>query len=192
MNDILTHNWWAIALRGVVAIAFGLVALFLPGLTLLTLVLLFGIYAVVDGAFALAAGIRRREGGSIDWWLILMGVVGIVAGIVAFIRPDLTALALLLLIGGWAVVTGALEVFAAYRLRREIEGEWLLALDGLLSIAFGVFVLIAPGAGALAVVWLIGLFAIASGVMLVVLAFRLRARQQAPHDASGTSTAATS
>lgn len=192
MVDHLSHNWWAIALRGVVAILFGIVALVMPAITLVALVLLFGAFAIVDGAFAVLAGIRRRAEGTTDWWLVLMGIAGIVAGVLAVVWPGITALALLLLVGAWAVITGGLEIVVAYRLRRQIEGEWLLALDGALSIAFGLLVLFVPTAGALAVVWLIGAFAIASGVMLVALAFRLRARQQTAQGRSSGNPAATS
>jgi uncharacterized membrane protein HdeD (DUF308 family) len=177
--DRISHNWWAIALRGVVAIAFGVLALLLPGLTLLSLVFLFAAYAIVDGAFSILSGARQREGRGRDWLLVLGGILGIVAGIVAFVWPGITALVLLVIIAAWAIVTGVAEIVAAYRMRREIEGEWLLVLDGAVSVVFGLFLILFPGAGALAVVWLIGFFAIASGVMLLILAFRLRNRDRA-------------
>jgi uncharacterized membrane protein HdeD (DUF308 family) len=174
--DGLAANWWAIALRGVAAIGFGVLALLLPGLTVIALVYLFGAYAIVDGAFSVIAGWRRTEARSRDWWRILAGVAGIIAGVLAFVLPGLTALALLTLIGAWAVVIGALEIVAAWRLRDKIEHEWVLAIDGVLAILFGALVLIFPGAGALAVVWIIGAFAIASGVILLIAAYRLRRR----------------
>jgi uncharacterized membrane protein HdeD (DUF308 family) len=178
-TDRLSHNWWAIALRGVVAIAFGLLALFLPGLTLLSLVFLFAAYAIVDGAFSIVSGARRRPGRGRDWLLVLGGILGIVAGVIAFLWPGITTLVLLLIIAAWAIVTGVAEIVAAFRLRKEIEGEWLLVLDGAVSVVFGLFLALFPGAGALALVWLIAFFAIASGVMLLVLAFRLRSRDRA-------------
>lgn len=174
----LSRNWWAIALRGAVAIAFGILAFLFPGITLLALILLFAAFAIVDGIFALVSGLRGREGRR-DWWLVVGGLAGIAAGIVAIVAPGLTTTALLLLIAAWAIVTGAFELVAAYQMRRELDREWLLALDGLLSIAFGLFIFFFPGAGALALVWLIAAFAIVSGVMLLVLAFRLRRRNRA-------------
>ena len=190
MNSRLTHNWWAIALRGVVAILFGILAFLMPGLTLVALILLFGAYALVDGAFAVVAGLRRREGGP-DWLLILGGIAGIAAGFIAFFMPGVTALVLLTIIAAWAIVTGIAEVVAAYRLREEIRGEWLLAINGILSVIFGIALVLFPGAGALTVVWLIAAYAIISGVMLVALALRLRSRaNQGTGVRSGTASAA--
>jgi uncharacterized membrane protein HdeD (DUF308 family) len=140
---------------------------------------LFAAYAFVDGVFAMASGIRRRdEGRGPDWFMILAGVAGIIAGIIAVALPGMTALVLLTLIAAWAIVTGIAELAVAYRLRDVIRGEWLLALDGAVSIAFGLVLLFFPGAGAIAVVWLIGTFAILSGAMLLALAFRLRGRNR--------------
>jgi uncharacterized membrane protein HdeD (DUF308 family) len=189
MNSRLTHNWWAIALRGVVAILFGILAFLMPGLTLVALILLFGAYALVDGAFAVVAGLRRREGGP-DWLLILGGIAGIAAGFIAFFMPGVTALVLLTIIAAWAIVTGIAEVVAAYRLREEIRGEWLLAINGILSVIFGIALVLFPGAGALTLVWLIAAYAIISGVMLVALALRLRSRANAGRGVpSGTASA---
>jgi uncharacterized membrane protein HdeD (DUF308 family) len=185
-NDVLermSRDWWLIALQGVAAIVFGVVALVWPGITLLALVFLFGAYAIVDGVLALIRGLRR-EGGGPDWWQVVSGVVGIAAGVIAFVIPGITAYALLLLVAAWAIVSGGLEVVAAYQFRRVIRHEWLLALDGVVTIIFGLILIVFPIAGALAVVWLIGAFAIVSGVILLVAAFRLRGR------ARGTGTSA--
>ena len=174
MESRLSLNWWALAIRGVIAIAFGILAFLMPGLTLGALILLFAAYAIVDGVSHVITGIRQRSGDRPDGLMILGGVVGIAVGVIAVILPGVTALFLLALIGAWAIVTGAAEIVAAYRLRKAISGEWLLVLQGILSIAFGVYVWLFPGAGALAVVWLIATFAIASGVILLMLAFRMR------------------
>ena len=173
MDSRLSLNWSALAIRGVIAIAFGIIAFLLPGLTLGALILLFAAYAIVDGVSHVITGIRQRSGDRPDGLMILGGIVGIAVGVIAVILPGVTALFLLALIGAWAIVTGAAEIVAAYRLRKAISGEWL-ALQGIISIAFGVYVWLFPGAGALAVVWLIAAFAIASGVILLMLAFRMR------------------
>jgi uncharacterized membrane protein HdeD (DUF308 family) len=175
----LARNWWALAIRGAAAILFGLLALVLPGVTLAALILLFGAYALVDGVFNLVAAFRGRTGER-PWWLLAVeGVVSVAAGIVAFAMPGLTALVLVYLIAGWAIMTGVLEVVAAIRLRDEIPNEWWLAASGVVSIVFGVLVAVAPGAGALALVLWIGAYAIVFGALLIGLAFRLR-REQPP------------
>src|SRR6266550_2405847 len=167
MQQRLSLNWTALALRGAAAIIFGIVAFLLPGLTLGALILLFAAYAIVDG-------VRQHEGNRPDWLMIGIGVIGIAAGLVAAILPGITALFLLSLIGAWAIVIGVFEIIAAYRLRKEISGEWLLALGGIVSIIFGIYVWLFPGAGAIALVWLIALYAVISGITLLVLAFRMR------------------
>jgi uncharacterized membrane protein HdeD (DUF308 family) len=175
MPQQMSRDRWIIALQGVAAIVFGVLALLLPGLTLLALVFLFGAYAIVDGVLALIRGVRR-DGGGRDWWQVVLGVVGVAAGVIAFAVPDITAYALLLVIAAWAIVSGGTELIAAYELRGTIKRDWLLALDGVISILFGVALIAFPGAGALAVVWLIGAFAIVSGVIAITTAFRLRGR----------------
>lgn len=176
MLEHYARNWWLLALRGVLAVIFGVIALVWPGITLAVLVLLFGAYALVDGVVALFAGITGSGGltGGDRWWVALLGVVSIAAGIVAFVWPGITALVLLAVIGAWALVTGVLQIVAAIRLRREITDEWLLGLAGVISVLFGIFVLIRPGQGALAIVWVIGIYAIIFGVSLIALSFRLR------------------
>lgn len=173
MTTVLTRNWWALALRGIFAILFGLAAFLIPGVTLAVLVALFGAYAVVDGVLAIVAGVRAAERHERWWSLVLKGLAGIVAGVLAFIWPALTALALLYLIAGWAIVTGVLEIVAAVHLHRA-HGEWLLIVNGVLSILFGLFAIVWPGAGVLTLLWMIGVYAIVFGAVLLVLAFRLR------------------
>jgi uncharacterized membrane protein HdeD (DUF308 family) len=175
MLETLTRNWWVLAVRGGVAVVFGIVALVWPGLTVLALVLIFGAYALVDGVLALYAALvdRRRTGGQ-RVWLAVEGVVGVLAAIVAVVWPQITALALLYVIAAWALITGVAEILMAIRLRQEIQGEWLLALSGVLSILFAIVAVVYPRTGALAIVWLIAVYAIIFGVDLLVLAFRLR------------------
>jgi uncharacterized membrane protein HdeD (DUF308 family) len=173
---VLTRNWWAVALRGVAAIVFGLLTFIMPGITLAALVLLFGAYAIVDGVLNLVA-VARGRAGALDrprWVLVLEGVVSIGAGLVAFVWPGLTAVALVYVIAAWAIITGVLEIVAAVRLRHHITNEWWLGLSGALSIVFGVLLMAAPGVGALALVFWIGAYAIVFGALLVGLAFRLR------------------
>jgi uncharacterized membrane protein HdeD (DUF308 family) len=172
----LAQNWWLLLLRGIAAIVFGIFAFFWPGITLLTLTLLWGAYALADGVFALWAAISGSGGGGAAsrWWLALAGIAGILSGVVAFFLPGMTALLLLMLIACWAIIVGALQIWGAIQLRKEIEGEWLLGLNGLLSIAFGAFVIVQPGAGALAVVWIIAGFAIIAGAIQIGLAFELK------------------
>ena len=169
----LARNWWAIALRGVAAIIFGLLALMMPGITMAALILLFGVYAVVEGIFNVIAAVRGHSGAP-RWFLLLEGIVSIAAGLVAFVWPGLTALVLLYVIAAWAIVTGVLEIAAAVRLHNRIRGEWWLFLGGILSVVAGVLMMWAPGAGALALVMWIGAYVLALGVLHVGLAFRLR------------------
>ena len=171
----LQRNWWALALRGLAAIVFGVVAIIWPGVTLTTLVILFGAYALVDGVFNILAGIRAVERHQRWWPLILEGVSGVILGVLTWIWPGVTTLVLLYFIAAWAIVTGILEIAAAVRLRREIQGELLLGLGGLLSVVFGAILIVSPISGALAVVWVIGVYAIIFGAALLTLAVRLRA-----------------
>ena len=174
MLQTLARNWWAIVLRGVCAILFGLGALLLPGITLAALVLLYGAYALLDGILEVASAFMRRQAGGFDWGMFIAGLAGIAAGVMTFIWPGLTALVLLYFIAAWAIVRGIFEIVAAIRLRKELTNEWLLALGGVLSVVLGVFLIAAPGAGALALLWWIGAFAIVFGVLTVILGFRLK------------------
>ena len=185
----LARWWWTFILRGVLAIAFGILAFFAPGLGVAVLVGLFAAWALIDGATNLLAGFRTR-GRDRSWWLsILEGIVGIVAGVVALLFPVYAAGALVLIIAVWAIITGVFEIVAAIRLREQITGELWLGLAGLASILWGVILFLFPGAGALSLVWLIGGFAIAFGAFLVALGVRLRrinelAKIDAAHDYS--------
>jgi uncharacterized membrane protein HdeD (DUF308 family) len=178
MNVTLLHTlgraWWLVLLRGIAAILFGILALAWPGITLVTLVLLWGAWALIDGVTALVAGWRAKDGEKPMWQIVLVGLVGIAAGVLTFVMPGVTAIALLIMIAVWAIVSGVFEIVAAIRLRKEIANEWMLILSGALSVVFGALMILNPGAGALAVLWLIGSFAIAFGVLLVILAFRLK------------------
>ena len=170
----LARNWWALVLRGVAAIAFGILAFVWPGLTVVALVILFGAFALVDGAFAVVAAWRAAERRRPWWPMALEGLAGVALGILAFVWPGVTAFALLYLIAAWAIVTGIFEIVAAVRLRKVIRGELLLALTGVASVAFGVLVVVFPGTGAVAVVWAIAAYAVLFGALLVALGLRLR------------------
>jgi uncharacterized membrane protein HdeD (DUF308 family) len=174
MLHTLAKNWWALALRGVAAVLFGLLTLFVPGITLVTLVLLFGAYVLADGVFNVIAFFREAAH---HWALLVEGVIGIIAGILTFSWPAITAIVLLYLIAFWAIFTGVFEIVAGIRVRKAIANEWLLLLMGVLSLLFGVAILFAPGVGALAIVLWIGAYALIFGIILLVLAFRLRSHR---------------
>jgi uncharacterized membrane protein HdeD (DUF308 family) len=175
MIMVIVGNWRTLAVRGVAAVIFGLLALVWPAITLHALVILFGAFVLVDGAMMLAAAItgapraagRRRL-------LVLQGLLGVAAGIITFVWPGITALALLYLIAAWAFMTGVLELAAAVRLRREIDNEWVLGTAGVLSVVFAAVLVVAPLAGALAVTWLIGFYALLYGAFLLALAWQVR------------------
>jgi len=174
--DQLARHWWVIGLRGLAAILFGVLAFVWPGMTLAVLVLLFGAYALVDGVLTLIAAFR----GGVQHRIVMLveGVVSVLTGLAAFVWPGLTALVLLYIIAFWAIVTGVLEIVAAIRVRRAISNELGLVIGGVLSVVFGVVLLIAPGAGALAVIFLIGAYAVVFGIALLGLAWRLREHHQ--------------
>jgi uncharacterized membrane protein HdeD (DUF308 family) len=168
-------HWWALALRGAIAILFGLAALLRPGIALQALILLFGAYVLVDGVFSVVGVFGGTRGGTPRWLLLVEGVAGILAGLIAFVFPILTAVFSLYLIAAWAIVTGIAEIATAIRLRKEIQGEWALIVGGILSVLFGVLLgVVGPFAGILSLIWLIGAYAIAFGVLLLVTAFRVR------------------
>lgn len=174
MKDLLSQSWWMLALRGLAALLFGILAMLWPGLTLLWLVAMFAAYALITGAVSMVAAVKNRETDG-KWWLVLLlGLVSIAAAAIAIFRPDLTALMLVLVMGANAVVTGVLDIAIAVRLRKVIRGEWLMILSGVLSVLFGILVLVFPGAGALALVWLISFYATVTGVLLLALGFRAR------------------
>jgi uncharacterized membrane protein HdeD (DUF308 family) len=175
MNSLFMRSWWIPAIRGVIAILFGILALVWPGLTLLGLIALFAAYAFLGGAVSVIGALQNRKNDD-EWWLLFMlGLVAIGAGVVAMTRPGLTALVLVLVMGANALVSGVLDIAAAIRLRKVMEGEWMLILSGVMSIAFGVLVFLFPGAGAMALIWLISLYAVLTGALLLGSAFRVRA-----------------
>jgi uncharacterized membrane protein HdeD (DUF308 family) len=167
-------NWWALAVRGVIAILFALLAFTMPGITLAVIVLLFGAYALVDGIFAIVSAIRAAHGHRRWGAFLLEGIVGIIAGLITMFVPAVTLAFLIYVVAGWAVVTGILELAAAIRLRRHIPGEWLLVLTGIVSVLFGVMIFWAPVLGVLAIAWWLAGYALIFGILLLTLAFRLR------------------
>jgi uncharacterized membrane protein HdeD (DUF308 family) len=171
----LADNWWLLLLRGLTAIAFGILAFFWPGLTLLTLILLWGVYALCDGVLALAAAIfAKGDDIAPRWWLALVGIVSILAGVVTFLYPGMTTLILLMFIAAWAIIIGLLQIWGAIEWRNVLDDAWLLALNGVLAAAFGAILFAQPGAGAVALVWMIGWFAVVFGYLNVALSFRLK------------------
>lgn len=174
LAKILSRFWWMILLRGVISVLFGIMVFAWPGISLVSLVLLFGAFALADGfgnAVTAIGGRHEHE----NWWVLLLaGLAGIALGVLTFFNPAVTALALLFYIAIWAIATGLLEIVAAIRLRKEIEGELWLGLGGLASVVFGMLLIARPGDGALAVLWLIAAYAIAFGVILIVLALKAR------------------
>ena len=174
MLQAVGQNWWMFLVQGVAAILFGLGALAWPGLTLTVLIALFGAYALADGIVALVA-MFQTSAQSTPWWVwLLRGITGIGAALVTFAWPGMTAMFLVFVIAARALLSGIFEIVAAIHLRKELDNEWLLALSGLLSVVLGVFLVVAPGAGALAVLWWIGAFAIVFGILEIVLGFRLK------------------
>lgn len=177
----LAQRWWLIVLRGLCAVLFGLAAIIWPNLALTALVFLLGMYLLSDGLLAVGAGLSRHDTSQFWWLLLIEGATSIVAGVWTLLSPGLTALALLYLIAAWAVITGMVAIVSAIRLRKEIETEGLLALSGVLSVALGMVLVIWPGATALAAVWLIGVYALISGFLLIGLGFRLWNWQSSAH-----------
>jgi uncharacterized membrane protein HdeD (DUF308 family) len=180
MPLLLARHWWSPVLRGLVAILVGIIALALPGITLGVLVILFGAYSLIDGIAALLAAYRSSRSGERWGVLLFEGVAGIIAGVVTFSWPAITALVLIYLIGFWALLTGVLEIAAAVRLRKHIAGEWLLALAGIASVLFGILVMAVPLAGALAIALWVGIYSLVFGVILIGFGIRLRAWSKRP------------
>jgi len=173
LQEGLGKIWWLILLRGLCSIVFGVLAFLWPGATLITLVLLYGAYAVADGVLALGAAAR---GGTVAprWWLVLAGLAGIIVGALAFFWPKITGLVLLFLIAAWAISIGVVQIVGAIQLRKEIENEWWLIASGIVSVVFGGLLILAPSTGALALILVIGGFAVVYGVLQVGFALRLR------------------
>lgn len=178
IKSALHRSWWLLLLRGVAAVAFGVLTFVWPQISLLTLIMVYGIYALADGVLALIAAIRG--GGVVPrWWLALGGVVSILTAVLVFAWPGLTALVLVYLIGFWSILRGVLEIIGAVRLRNEIANEWTLGVAGALSVIFGLILVIMPGAGAIGLLWLIATWAVLFGLLLIWVAFKVRALAKA-------------
>jgi len=170
----LAQNWWALVIRGVAGVLFGIGALVWPPAAVAALVLLFGAYALVDGIFNIVAAVHAPREGRRWGWLMVSGVIGIATGLITFFFPGITALALVVLVASWSVVTGVAVIVAAIRLRKQIRHEWLWILSGLLSVAFGVLLFLLPAAGAVALAIWIGAYMLVFGALLIAFGVRLR------------------
>jgi len=177
MSAALAHNWWVVALRGLLGIAFGLVALFWPGITILSLVLIFAAYSLIDGVFEIAAAVRAAQRHQRWGLLLLSGIISIAMGCVAFFWPGITVIAFVLLLAIWALASGILMLASAPRLEKG-HGRWWLVLGGLVSVLYGALLLLAPRLGAVVLTWWIGAYALIFGGTLLALAFKLRSRQK--------------
>lgn len=185
LSEILADSWWAVGLRGVLAIAFGLICLLVPSAAILALILLFSAYMLVDGVLAIASGIKAARSGERWGLLILEGIVDIAAGVIAFLWPAITAVAFVILIAVWAIISGALMLTAALTLKID-HGRWWLALAAIASVIFGIVLLIAPVVGAMVLTWWLGAYAIVFGVFLLVLAFQLHGKKEERETAKTT------
>lgn len=174
MPAVLIANWWALVVRGIAAIIFGILTFIWPGASIAVLVVLFGVYAFIDGVFAIISAIRAAEHHRRWGAFAIQGIVGILIGLFAFFTPISAAALFVSVVGAWAIITGIFEIVAAIRLRAHIPGEWSLILTGGLSIAFGILIFFAPLAGAVALVWIIAIYAILFGILWLNLGFRLR------------------
>jgi uncharacterized membrane protein HdeD (DUF308 family) len=174
MLELLARHWWLLVLRGVSAIVFGVLAFSWPGVTVQVMLIFFGAFMLVDGVFTVIAALRGRA--HTEHWVLLLleGLLGIAVGVLTWVAPVIAGIAILVYVAAWALVTGVLEIVTAIRLRREIEGEFWLGLAGVLSVAFGLFLLAFPLAGALALIWTMAAYAVAFGIVLVLLGFRVR------------------
>ncbi|MDS1269996.1 HdeD family acid-resistance protein [Lipingzhangella sp. LS1_29] len=185
MLDLLADRWWALVIRGVAALVFGILALVWPELTLVVLVILVGVFFLVDGVFLVTGAISGAAQGH-RWLPVFQGVLSLIFGGLVLLWPEVSALVLLMFIAAWALATGVVQIVTALRLRRELTGEWLLVLSGLLSVLFGIALLVWPAVGAIAVAWLIGCYVIVLGVMWFVLGLQLRRiRRQEKHQLAG-------
>jgi uncharacterized membrane protein HdeD (DUF308 family) len=177
MSEVLAESWWAVGLRGILGILFGLICLLTPGLAVEVFVILFAAYMLVDGVFAIAAGIKAARNGERWGLLILEGIVDLAAGLVAVLWPAITLVALIWLIAIWAVVTGALMLAGAFSLNLD-HGRWWLALGGIASVILGILLVIEPLIGAVVLTLWIGAYAIVFGIFLLILAFQLHSKQE--------------
>jgi uncharacterized membrane protein HdeD (DUF308 family) len=174
-KSMVSRIWWAIVLRGIVAILFGIVALFYTGSTLLALVYVFGIYAVLNGLFAIVAAVRAGEAHRRWGWLVVAGNVGVAAGIISFVWPGITALAVVFVVAAWAIISGVAEIGFALSWPDTLAHPWLAALSGAVSVAYGVLLAVWPRSGAVALTWPLGIYAVAYGISLLYYAYRLQA-----------------
>jgi uncharacterized membrane protein HdeD (DUF308 family) len=187
LEEVLSRNWWAVAIRGALAILFGIIAFAVPGATMLSLVLLFAAYMLVDGVMAIISAVRAARQGERWGLLTFEGVVDILTAIVAFVWPGLTVIVFVLLIAAWAIITGALMVAAAFRLNAD-HGRWWLALGGIASVIFGILLVVTPLLGAIVLTWWVGAYAIIFGAFLIAAAMKLRQRvPDNPPPSAGTS-----
>lgn len=170
--QIAAQNRWMLALRGVLAILFGLIALFVPGIALLAFIVAFAVYALLDGIVAVAVALGERTSSTRWWWVLVEGILSIVAGILAFAYPGVTALVLLYIVAAWAVLTGIMEIVTAVSLREVLSREWALIVAGALSVIFGVFLFVRPGLGLLSILWVVGIYSLIFGVLFLVRAFQ--------------------
>ncbi|HUA08519.1 MAG TPA: HdeD family acid-resistance protein [Candidatus Acidoferrales bacterium] len=175
MLHALARNWWALLIRGIAALIFGILAFAWPGVTGFALVILFGAYAFIDGIFALVSAIRAAE--AHERWVAfaIEGIIGLVIAAIVLFRPALAGLALYFTIAIWALLTGVFELVAAFQLRKLVPNEWMLILSGILSVIFGVLLVVFPMIGILTVIYLIGFYAIFFGIVMIAFSFRLRA-----------------
>jgi uncharacterized membrane protein HdeD (DUF308 family) len=173
MLHALARNWWLLLLRGIAALVFGVLTFAWPGVTLLTLVLFYGAFALADGVLAVAAAVMGGAPAP-RWWLAVVGLLGIAAGVLTFMWPGITGLLLLFFIAGWAIASGVMQIVGAIRLRHEIDNEWWLVAGGVVSVLFGMLLLLQPGAGALALIFVIGAYALIEGIILVMFSLKLR------------------
>lgn len=179
MAKILAMNWWALALRGVAGVVAGVMAWALPELTLFGLTALFGAYALIDGILSLVAAFRAARHREHWWPLLLEGIAGVGVGAATVARPDITLFALLYAVGAWAVITGGLEIFAGFHLRRSLADEWLLVMTGVASVGFGVLLFLAPAPGSVVLASWIGVYLVVFGILMLALALRLRSWDRA-------------
>jgi uncharacterized membrane protein HdeD (DUF308 family) len=189
MLELLVQRWWMLVVRGALAVVFGLLAIMWPEITILALVLLWGAYAVVDGATSIMLGLSSRGAPAEHRWLYgLLGVLGIAIGVITFVWPQITTLALLVIIAVWALVAGVLQIVAAIRLRKVIDNEWFLGLSGAVCVILGVLLIVQPATGAVGLVVAIATFAIVWGLALILFGLRLRSvRNAVAHEGARTS-----
>jgi len=177
VNPMLWFNekhWWQIALRGFLALIFGILVLAWPGVALAILAIIFGAYVFVDGIFTLVAAVNYKAGAGRRTWLFIRGIAGIIVGLITFFWPAITALALVIIIAAWALVTGVMELIFAFKANQDSAIRWMFAISGILSLILGALMLAQPIIGALVIVWVIGAYAVLAGILLIILGFRLR------------------